>query len=191
MPSTPSFAPSPFFPYKYRQTPLTTIHSRLPLLPSIAPPPNFSSHRYRLPSLLPHIMAAVSGLVPPRHPSPFRKAQKISRPSATTTAHGPTSVRRLSNSNLKHSHALVAAVGREWKRPVSWTRANSQALCSFRFPSFCVPGCPSSPGTALHYPYPPIGPLYCLRPSSDAAPPIGDLRRSLSSPTFEGSVSRG
>lgn len=35
-------------------------------------------------------MAAVSGPVPPRHPSPFRKAQKLSRPSAATTAHGPS-----------------------------------------------------------------------------------------------------
>ena len=102
------FAPSPFLPYKYRLAPLTTIHSRLPLLPSIAPPPNFSAHRYRFSSLLPHSMAAVSGLAPPRHPSPFRKAQKISRPSATTTAHGPTSVRRLPNLNLKQSHALVS-----------------------------------------------------------------------------------
>jgi hypothetical protein len=32
-------------------------------------------------------MAAVSAPIPPRHPSPYRKAQKISRPSATTTAH--------------------------------------------------------------------------------------------------------
>ncbi|KAI0282484.1 hypothetical protein BGY98DRAFT_954300 [Russula aff. rugulosa BPL654] len=36
-------------------------------------------------------MAAVTGPIPPRHPSPFRKAQKISRPSATTTAHIPSS----------------------------------------------------------------------------------------------------
>jgi hypothetical protein len=33
-------------------------------------------------------MAAVSDPVPPGHPSPFRKAQKFSGPSATTTAHG-------------------------------------------------------------------------------------------------------
>ncbi|KAF8496733.1 hypothetical protein F5888DRAFT_361422 [Russula emetica] len=36
-------------------------------------------------------MAAVTGPIAPRHPSPFRKAQKISRPSATTTAHIPSS----------------------------------------------------------------------------------------------------
>ncbi|KAI9433920.1 hypothetical protein H4582DRAFT_2060597 [Lactarius indigo] len=36
-------------------------------------------------------MAAVSGPSTARHPSPFRKAQKISRPSAATTTHGPAS----------------------------------------------------------------------------------------------------
>jgi hypothetical protein len=35
--------------------------------------------------------SAVSGPIHPRHPSPFCKAQKISRPSATTTAHIPSS----------------------------------------------------------------------------------------------------
>src|SRR5450631_4040725 len=38
---------------------------------------------------------AVSGPIHPRHPSPFRKAQKISRPSAATTAHIPSSVSAL------------------------------------------------------------------------------------------------
>jgi hypothetical protein len=50
-------------------------------------------------------MAAASG-VPPRHPSPFRKAQKISRPSATTTAHGPTS--GASGSDPYHGHEATA-----------------------------------------------------------------------------------
>jgi hypothetical protein len=35
-------------------------------------------------------MAAVSGPVPLTHSAPFRKAQKFSRPPATTTAHGPS-----------------------------------------------------------------------------------------------------
>jgi len=51
-------------------------------------------------------MAAVSGLVPARHPSPFRKAQKISRPSAATTAHGPTS--GASGSDPYHGHEPTA-----------------------------------------------------------------------------------
>ncbi|KAI9508822.1 hypothetical protein F5148DRAFT_979263 [Russula earlei] len=51
-------------------------------------------------------MAAVSGPVPPRHPSPFRKAQKLSRPSATTTAHGPSS--GASGSDPYHGHESTA-----------------------------------------------------------------------------------
>ncbi|KAI0285233.1 hypothetical protein BC826DRAFT_918884 [Russula brevipes] len=53
-------------------------------------------------------MATVSGPVPPRHPSPFRKAQKISRPSATTTAHGPSSVSGASGSDPYHGHEATA-----------------------------------------------------------------------------------
>ena len=55
------------------------------------------------------LVLSSQGILPPS------KAQKISRPSTMTTAHGPTSVRRLSNSNLKLFHVLVAAVGRKWK----------------------------------------------------------------------------
>ncbi|KAH9961122.1 hypothetical protein BC827DRAFT_1260608 [Russula dissimulans] len=51
-------------------------------------------------------MAAASGPVPPRHPSPFRKAQKISRPSATTTGHGPSS--GASGSDPYHGHEVTA-----------------------------------------------------------------------------------
>jgi hypothetical protein len=49
-------------------------------------------------------MAAVSGPVPPRHPSPFRKVQKLSRPSATTTAHGPSSGAGGSDPYHGHEH---------------------------------------------------------------------------------------
>ena len=92
-------------------------------------------------------MAAVSGLVPPRHPSPFRKAQKISRSSATTTAHGPTSVRtpsKLEPDTFSHSCRRHRRARVEVTRTVLWTRANSQAVCSFRLPPFCVPGRPPS-----------------------------------------------
>ncbi|KAH9989749.1 hypothetical protein BJV77DRAFT_668770 [Russula vinacea] len=49
-------------------------------------------------------MAAVSGPVPPRHPSPFRKVQKLSRPSATTTAHGPSTGAGGSDPYHGHEH---------------------------------------------------------------------------------------
>lgn len=51
-------------------------------------------------------MAAVSGPSTVRHPSPFRKAQKISRPSAATTAHGPAS--GVSGSDPYHGHEPTA-----------------------------------------------------------------------------------
>jgi len=51
-------------------------------------------------------MATLSGPSAPRHPSPFRKAQKVSRPSATTTAHGPTS--GASGSDPYHGHEPTA-----------------------------------------------------------------------------------
>ncbi|KAH9057673.1 hypothetical protein EDB87DRAFT_1578552 [Lactarius vividus] len=51
-------------------------------------------------------MAAVSGPSTARHPSPFRKAQKISRPTAATTAHGPAS--GASGSDPYHGHEHTA-----------------------------------------------------------------------------------
>ena len=51
-------------------------------------------------------------------------------------------------------------VGCKWERPVSWSRANSQAVCSIRLSPLCVPGHPPSPGTAFNHPYSPVG-LFC------------------------------
>jgi hypothetical protein len=123
---------------------------------------------------------------PPRHPSPYRKAQKISGP---TSAHGPTSV---SGPELYPPFFLTPSVpGCEWKRPVSWTRAHSQAVRSVRISPLRLPGRPPSPGTAFYHPNSPAGSFHRLRPSPDAAPPVGHFFGALSAPTFEGPLSRG
>ena len=45
----------------------------------------------------------------------------------------------------------------------------------------CTPSAPPS----TDYTYSPVGPFHRLRPSSDAAPPIGDIGGTLPTPTFK------
>jgi hypothetical protein len=79
----------PLSPYKWHPLNPSSTHA---LLFFFTVPPHFSvHHRYRIPPPN-YPMAAVSGPSTARHPSPFRKAQKISRPSAANAAHGPASV---------------------------------------------------------------------------------------------------
>jgi hypothetical protein len=52
------------------------------------------------------LMATLSGPFAPRHPSPFRKGQQVSRPSAATTAHSPTA--SSSGSDPSYGHEQTA-----------------------------------------------------------------------------------
>jgi hypothetical protein len=91
-PFVPSFASHhlPLSPYKWHPLNPSSTHA---LLFFFTVPPHFSAPpSIPDPSPCNYPMAAVSGPSTARHPSPFRKAQKISRPSAANAAHGPASV---------------------------------------------------------------------------------------------------
>jgi len=92
------------------------------------------------------LMAAVSGPSTARHPSPFRKVQKISRHSAATKAHGPASV--------CHSSEVQPLFHTTFSRPprsapVEATHivdmSTQPTVFSFRFTPLCLLRCPSKP----------------------------------------------
>lgn len=71
-------------------------------IPSNCPPPLLLQPAKHLESR--------NGPIPPRHPSPFCKVQKLSRPSATTTAHGPSMGAGRSDPYHGHGHAANLCV---------------------------------------------------------------------------------